>query len=308
MSEENFYVNSEIYNDTDKPIPCNYSENFTTPFLDDAGEYRIAIVRFSLPNTNPIFIFQADKYYVTLVHNGQSFQATVQMENVEIVPSQNIMTFAQFMGMINTALRTVSTNLTTADPAITGTPFLTFEPASGLFSIHVPNSYIGTTQIYFNTDLYQFFENSFNVRKLSRHSASRQDVLFNTDYLQDSTQANYKVMRQDVNTTHEWYDYHSIIFTTANLPTREERISTKNSDGRSVEQNIVTDFIPDLNNDRSPFIYNADIYRWVDMRSKGNLKSFGFRVLYIPVNEGSPKVWQIPPGEKMSVKFLFQKK
>lgn len=303
---KNYYVNSEIFNDTDKPIPCNHSENFTTPFLDEAGEYRMAIVRFSLPNTNPIFVFQPDKYFVTLVYDGQEFQTAVEMQNVEEVPSMNIMTFSQFMEMINEAFRTVASNLNTAYPVVTtDPPFLSFESSTGLFSLHVPESY---ADIYFNSELHNFFNNSFRVRKLSYNSLNKRDVLFVTNYLPDSTYPNYKVMKQDVKTTHEWYDYHSIIFTTANLPTREERISTRNSDGKAIEQNIVTDFIPDLKNDRSPFVYNADLYRFIDMKSGGNMKSFGFRVLYLPIGEANPKVWLIPPGEKMSVKFLFQKK
>ena len=55
---ENVYINAEIFNDTDRDIPCNYDETFTDAVLKKADDYVLSIVRFSLPNTNPILFFK----------------------------------------------------------------------------------------------------------------------------------------------------------------------------------------------------------------------------------------------------------
>ena len=311
------YINSSIYNNTPNPIPCEYNTSFSSALLDDAGEYYLTIVRFRVPNTLPIFTFTPDTYYITLTYNNTDYQVALQMYNVDAnSTSLSIHTFQQFIDIINTGFTTAFTALKTANGAApqTEAPFMVYNHELETFSLYVQNSYLSTAMntigIYFNDDLYNFFYNSFKVENLGVNNANKKDYKFIVSNEKNNipvSPANYFELKQQVSTLHQWYDLQSLLFSSSSLPVRPEFITTINSNGNSIYQPIITDFIPTLGRDRSDFIYTADPYRLVDMAGHSSIVKFDFRVLYVNKN-GVTGTLMIPPKFSMSVKFAFIRK
>ena len=210
---------------------------------------------------------------------------------------------------MNTALINSYNNFIAANPGSTTirAPIMRFNSEDDSFSIIIHQSYVTEgVRLFFNTALYSLFFNSFNVRNFGRNRLDKKDVEI---IIQDQGRGTppFYELRQQVTTLNDWFDFQSIIFTNNSLPIKAERISTRSSDGRSINQAIITDFIPELGRDRSNFIYNANPYRWIDMSGQQPVDKFDFRVEYVNKN-GELRPLFIEPGYSMNVKFIFMKK
>lgn len=314
------YLNSTLYNDTDANISAEYETTLSTPLLDNAGEFYMAIVRFQIPNILPIFEFKRNNYYVTLSYTGNDFTVPLEMKNVDAnnPSSLNIYTFQQFVDIINNGLRTAFTNLKALFPAAppTEAPFMVFNHETDIFSLYTQQDYDpvvaggDTIEIYFNYDLYNFFYNSFKVENFGINRADNKDYRFVIEDERNNvpvSPVNYYEFRQQITTLYQWYDFESIVFTSSSLPISSEYLTSRSSNGSSIYQPIITDFIPELGKDRSAFIYNADPYRLIDMNGHSQIYKFDFRVLYLN-KDGVIKPLIIPPRFAMSVKFVFIRK
>lgn len=298
------YINSYLYNDKDRPIPLEYSATFTSPVIYNANEYYMAITRFSIPNTQPIFEFTDNLYYVTI----GTFTTALLLQSSDQIPISNkVYTFQQFLDMINTALETSFTAYDQAvGTAATNAPRMVFNQDADSFSLLFdPEFETENIDVFFNQELYSFFNNSFNVRRFGNQTNQR-DIRF---IIQDEglIRNGQLELRQQINTLFDWFDFQSIVFTSNSLPITTERITTSGSNGSSINLSIITDFIPELGKDRSNFVYNADPYRLVDMSGHQNIEKIDFRVQYI-TKTGMLKPLLLEPGYSMSVKFVFIRK
>lgn len=317
--DNNVYVNSTLYNNTESNILAEYSTTFDSALLEDSGEFYLTIVRFQIPNILPIFTFKNNTYTVTLSYQGNDFPVNLVMKNVDINnPSNSIHTFQQFIDIINTGLNTSFTDLKTAFPAAppTEAPFMVYNHTPDSFSLYTQQVYDpviaggDTIEIYFNYDLYNFFYNSFKVENLGVNNPNNKDYRFIIEDERNNipvSPVNYYEFKQQIKTLYQWYDFESILFTSSSLPISSEFITSRTSDGRTINQPIITDFIPSLGKDRSAFIYNADPYRLIDMNGHNTIFKFDFRVLYLN-KDGVIKPLVIPPKFNMSVKFGFIRK
>lgn len=307
--EDIAYINAYLYNETDKPIFCEYSTQFTTPVVNNAGDYYMAISRFSIPNTKEIFEFTPNTS-LTLSFGGTDFTTYLVMQSADQNPTTNkIYTYQQFLDMINTAFSTSYQAFITANPgsATTNPPRMVFNPTEDTFSILFDPEYITEgVQLFFNSNLYAFFYNSYNTRNFGRNRSDQKDIEI---ILQDQgLSRNGQIeLHQQIDTLFDWFDFQSILFTNNSLPINQERIASRQSDGRSIDQAIITDFIPELGKDRSNFVYNANPYRLVDMTGQHQIDKLDFRVEYL-TKDGTIKPLTLEPGYTMSVKFIFVKK
>lgn len=318
-TQDNYvYINSTIYNDTDQNIVAEYDTTFTSNVVEDSGEFYLTIVRFDIPNTLPIFEFQDDTYYVTMSFGGNDYSVPLLMNNVDTPASNQIYTFQQFVDSINIGLQTAFDNLKAAFPAAppTEAPYIVFNHNEDYFSLYAQQLYDPivaggpTIELFFNYNLYSFFYNSFKVENLGVNLANRKDYRFIINNEKNNvtvTPANYYEIRQQITTLYLWYDFQQILFTTSSLPISSEFVATKRSDGKSILQPILTDFIPELNKDRSNFIYNADPYRLVDMNGHSAISKFDYRILYVNKN-GDVRPLTLPPKYSISIKFAFIRK
>ena len=316
VQDHYIYINSTIYNDTNQDIPADYSTTFSDPIIKDMGEYEFCIIRFQIPNTIPIFKFLSNTYYITLSFNGNDFQfPLIYTRHDNTTQDQVINNFQHMVDIINTTFTTAFNALKTAFPLAppTEAPFMVFDYNTDAFTLYVQQLYDSSTntiEIYFNTALYQFFYDTFKVETFSTNSIGKKDIRFIVSDERNNvpvSPANYYIMRQMSPTLYQWYDVQSIYFT-SNIDITHEYVAGKNTDGRTIQEPIVTDFIPDFSrNDRSQFIYNADPYRWIDCRGHGDVYNFDYRVNYLD-KQGKPNLFYIPPNNSISAKFCFKKK
>ena len=307
------YINSSLHNDGERDIPCEYGVTLNNAIVDRSGDYQLAIVRFSIPNTQAIFTFEENKYFLTLTYNNVDYQQVVRhIETDKYLPLKKVHTFQQFIDSINIAFEAAFATLKAANPLAppTEAPYMIYEPDTDFFSLITQATYAGanTIEIFFNVDLHSFFYNSFKVERYGVNLPNQKDIRFMVSDERNNTPApGYLEMRQQFVTLFDWYDFQSIIFSTSGLPIRSEFITTSQSNGDPIYQPILTDFIPDLGKDRGNFIYNANPYRMVDLTGDNPVKRFDFRVLYVN-RAGKISPLTIPPGYGMSVKFAFIKK
>ena len=304
------YVNASLNNTTDKSIVCEYSSSFSSPIVDNAGEYYVSIVRFNIPNTLPIFKFVNKAYNLTFTFNGTDFRSELVMESADKSPVSNfIYTFQQFANIINTSLIDSYNQLKIAFPGsiFFDYPYLVFNQSTNTFSFFIPKNYQANIDIYFNNDLMRFFEKSFHVENYGINLPSQKDYKFIIQDYRNNTFGQYYEFKQQISTLYNWYDLAYLLVTTSSLPITNEIIATKDSEGLSKKQSIITDFIPEQNSDRSNFVYNANPYRLVDMDSNSPLTKLDFRVMYITKN-GDIEYLYLPPGYAMSIKFMFIRK
>ena len=316
--DDNIYINATITNNTDKPISAEYQTTFNTAIINDSGEYFLTIVRFHIPNTMPIFKFVENKYVITLSYNGNDYSVPITMQNVDNPSSKSVYTFQQFVDMINTTLTASFNTLKAANPLAppTEAPFMVFNTNTNFFSLYTQQVYDpviaggNTIEINFNSSLYSLFYNSFKVFNNGVNRTDNKDYRFIiTDERNNIpvSPLNYYEMVQQVETLYQWYDFERLIITSSSLPIRSEFISTQGSDGKSIQQSIITDFIPELGKDRSAFVYNAPIYRLIDCNGHQDIRRFDFRIL-VANRDGSITALEIPPGFNVSVKFAFIRK
>lgn len=303
---DHIYINSKLYNSTNQPIVCEYKETFSQSIVPKGNDFYLTVVRFEIPNSVPIFEFKDNYYNLTLSYNGSDYTQYLQMQNVDTPASNSVYTFQQMVDIINTAFDSAHQALITDNPAAPDDPpYLTFDPVTDLFSLFIPQTYDGVVETFFNYNLYAFFQSSFHVFNLGVGLPNHKDFRF---IIHDSNPVgDYYEIKQQLPTLYNFYDFESIVFSSNALPVRTEFITAKDSGGKSIQQAIITDFIPQLGKDRSNFIYDANPYRLVDCLGNSDIKKFDFRVFYIN-RDGLVKPIMIPPGKGMSVKFLFVRK
>jgi len=172
---------------------ASYTDNRSAAVVTKPSKYKLSIVRFSLPTGYlPIFIYPNNLgiianwppnvgpppnpapnnlvYSVTLSFGGSDYQTFLQFVPSNLTNGATAMqyeswyevhSYQQFMQMINTALLTSYNAMKTANPtAPNQAPYLVYNTDTLKFSFIVPPSYIGTTSIYFNVQLNNYF-NSF---------------------------------------------------------------------------------------------------------------------------------------------------
>lgn len=311
---DHIYLNCSLYNNTNEDIIAQYSTTFNSPIIDgEMNDYEFCIVRFSIPNTIPIFIFDDNTYYITLTYLGTDFQVPLIYNRHDFTTSDKVINnFQHFVDIVNTGFQTAFNNMKGTYPAAPQTiaPQMVYNYTPTTFSIYFENTYDSPNiQVFFNTALYRFFYDTYKVITYSVNSATRKDVQFIvTDEVNNNLPPNIYEVRQFTNTVYQFYDLQTIFFRT-NIHINPEMItSIDNVNNNNIEIPIITDFKVDFStNDRSEFIYDAQIYRFCDCMGSQKLYKFDFSVNYFN-RKGQAFLYKLAPSNYISVKFLFRKR
>lgn len=314
--EDHIYMNANIHNTSNQPIFAEYSVDIQEDYLPRAGDFYVTVVRFDIPNTFPIFHFRDNLYRITLSYDGNDYQSVLQFQNVDLknASGRNIWTFQQFVDIINEGFSDAFTALKVANPGApqTEAPYMTYDSSSSLFTLWVPTDYDETSvnpiHVWFNDALMRFFALSFTTYNNGLNNPDGKDFRFKvTDNKLISPVAGFYQYTQSVETLYQWYDFSSIVITTSDIPVLKEYKTFLRSDGRSVQSSILTDFIPNVDKDRSNFSYNANPYRLIDLDGNLPLKKFSFKIFWVD-RDGIEHLYMLPPGYQLSIKFGFFRK
>ena len=248
-----------------------------------------------------------------------------------------IYSYYKLVDLVNKAFEDGFNGIKTNFPQIPHTepPKMIYDINTGLFSIIVEREYITNQnlQVFFNSKMINFF-NSFRTKFFSENDPFGKDeqILFydepffknaylpyginpppSVQYPNNVNPPYYSIFTQEYKSLSKMHSLNSIIFTTETLPVVQEYLQVNNliDDGSTSSISVITDFIPDLENQgnpRSNFIYNPLAqYRLIDLKGNMDIRRINLRIFWTDeLNNLYPFI--ISSKGKISVKLLFIKK
>lgn len=353
--------------DDPSPSPNNYTladykASLGRNIVDKGSDYYGAIVRFTIPASNiPIFIYKlkdktlnANGYYnnpltgiygVALYYDDGVTQYTASA-NTQYTPDYTVSgsseqtnrayyyvrDYQHMLNMINTAYTTAFSDLSghvTLPAGVTTAPWISFDPATQLFTFNVQQSYLtgNHVQCWMNIYLYNMFQSFGGFTNVYNGvpATDNKDYRIKINDLGDNrvTGANipgtssttdiYKMTQQYKN-LYRWNDARSVAFVSNSFPIVGEVVpsySTDNYQSSYSAKNILTDF--EFNVSDGPEVVSDLQYvpqsqwRWFQMNSYMPVNQIDFSIYWIDQNGVEHQIF-IPPGDSITVKFAFYKK
>jgi hypothetical protein len=267
---DEFYYNAAIradnlVNDNKDAVEAVYTDNRVVPILSKPDDYRMAVVRFSVPTTTiPIFFWKTASVppepvwptwrrdQVALVYEPAIGAPTVYQEFLVYIPNGSdyapgapsgpIWTFGQYLDMLNTALAAAFAALDAAHgPLATTAPYWSYNAQTQLFTLHIPMNYQDGSlpagakiSMYANYPIARLFGNQGgnNPKKLlPLNDPSPLQFRYDPEDLGDNVVAGVANMQQELNTLVRWNGLEAIVFDTPNVPIEPEFLPADDSSG-----------------------------------------------------------------------------
>ncbi|HXS60462.1 MAG TPA: phage minor capsid protein [Candidatus Sulfopaludibacter sp.] len=325
------------------PIPAIFSIMPSQPILQNPQDYWISVVRFVVPaqliplffqvgyngGVNPNLTYES----VTISYSGtdaQQFLVYVPQDLTIPVPSPPITKFnigyyavrsyQQFVDSINVALAaafvSISPSLPVLVPALVA-PYMIYDPQTQLFSIIADQRFVSNNiQIFFNSDLYIFFQPSFDVKRYAYDDPLGKDYQIiiknnnNNNYIPSPVVAgiSFYQMEQEAKSVNNIARFRTIVITVNNIPIKYEA----NTSISFNQLPVLTDFSPLLTNEAGELqtyitYFPSGQYRFSDLSGTSPIERMAIQVFWGDVYDNLFPLL-IPPHDKVSIKILFQKK
>ena len=352
------YYNIDIVNnDTSnegKQLSLEFDETRTGDFLKNPADYFLSVVRFQLQSPSlPVFIPQIElnqvdinkTIYTILVYwNGNPYTTTIHYvpENLGVsIPSSplvnqdvsstyyHILSYAWWTNMMNTAFNQLATDLNTASaPSAIYTvhPFFRFDGSTNLIEYYVPDSWISTTEIFFNGPL-QTLMSVFPFINYGKAGKGGNPLLiyelqtFPTDAIKSVQGVDYRVLGSENSPTSLWNPIQSIVFTSTKLPVLKSFTGAPKIFNSSVQlsshgnndnlTSILTDFtVPfaSLNTYKPNINYEPQgEYRLTDLMGNDGLNTVHLHVFWKD-KFGNLNKFLLNSNCSASLKIMFRKK
>lgn len=335
--DDHLYYNALLYNQTTGIIPAKFSETRTVPILINPSLYHLAVIRFSIPTFNiPFFLWKTinndkktpdNQYYsytmkFGLVEHTEYLVYVPWNADYQVPAIRDIQNLVQIM---NTALNNLFIYMFNNAPGFPATtpPYFNYNADFQSIELMAEQNYFCDDPLTSGIKLYT----NFVTKKLSdgiptftlqgTNSLDPKDILFvikNNGNNLDTTNCPigtypnvpaFIMISEFNNSIFNIQSLKSLVITSYTLRTKEEYIQTNNTINTDSTQLIVTDFEPNRNeNPRSLMQYNADIYRYIDLKSNDILRSIDLNV-YWTDSYGNIYDLFINPGDYISIKLLF---
>ena len=343
----NVYGNLVVTNNSKIFQPMDVTINRGEILLKNPEDYYISIIRFSIPTLClPLFFLDLDNndYSVTMTYNGSSSTFLLQYESILsttqtspekktpqgfTLPPFAIWSYQQFVNMINVAIQKCHDALfpPLPGPQPKKAPYMIFNIDSQSFSLIADNSYIEPSpyanplieKLFFNNTLFNLFSNFLGVRDEYNPLGLFQFVFqntFNNNITTKDSLAGVE-MKQEYPTLYLLNSISNIVIDSNSFPVSSENqfVSTiTDSSFSDNSKNILTDFEINYANQqiagdsRSIQQYQANVYRYIDMKGTSELRNFIISVSgYLPDLNKYIKLYLLP-GETITMKILFKRK
>lgn len=308
-----------------EPTPAVFQEARDQPLFDGAPrDWDMSVVRFTIPTAYiPIQFFPVkvgttneSLYSITLSYGGADFQQSLiwetQSKDVPVPPPAttdtifnpqyfayySLFSLSHFCDIINKAISTCyNANIVPLLPvAPVGTtykpPFITFNPATNLFTINYPANFLSTdpnrVELYFNNALNTNFDGSFDVEFFSFNEPDGKNVYYKvvdfggSNFTPDATEATggFYSEVQGYDSTGAIQSFTSIVIRSNSLPIINEAISLQPRGGNYAGSgtaggsiSIISDFEVDLGTGRNikNFIHYVPTAEYRRITLQGNL-------------------------------------
>ena len=328
---------------TNQTVPANYTVNLTQSIIDNPQDYYVTVARMEISTyTVPLFNFPNNTYSVCLTYGGTDYFTYVPFINGSTIPNpdQTVFGYQIFIDMVNSALSTAWTALITAHPSAPGyagsPPTLILNTTTNIISLiasqgsFTPDNGSGTT-IYFNQELFQYFNSLPNVFNGYGTTNGKDFSLtvknnFNNYYPTGATGSggpstsfpltNSWELSQEAPTLGFWSDFQSLAVTTSTIPIQKEYLpqssvtSGSTLSGAINYKPILTDFHPDITGSPvnfTPLQYTAEVFRWVDLLGSTPLDKIDAQIYWVDYSDVFHPLY-LAPGATATIKLLFRRK
>ncbi len=336
--DEHLYYNALLYNQTNGVIPAKFAETRSVPILKNPSMYHLAVVRFSIPTFNiPFFLWKCvnndkktpdNQYYsYTMV-----FGLVQHTEYLIYDPWSNdqipsIRDIGNLIVIMNTALNNLFLYMTANAPGfsalVTTPPYFKYDTGFANINLVAEIGYLCDDPLSSGIKLYT----NFVTKKLADGIPAFTNIVINSLLYNDTlyiiknngnnlTTTNcpigtypnlpaYGMISEFSNTIYNIQALKSLVITSYTLRSKEEYIQTNDTINQDSSQLIITDFEPDkTQNPRGWMQYNAQIYRYIDLKSNDIMRSVDFNI-YWTDSAGNIYDLFINPGDYVSIKILF---
>lgn len=340
------YYNVRLFNDNStKIIPAEFRDQRPTPILENPNEYRMAVARFSIPLSVPIFNWsETNNERASLVHVASGTTITQPITYIGNSPDfpdgsaeGPIWLISQYLAMVNGALAAAHAILFGLFPVLgPDPPYFIFDSSVALFRLFVPTTYNSTVpgpgpndvDIYLTYPSARLFADfSGNVPYAADYPSPTDSPLqfryrgvnLNNSNLQVIPPAggvSYWRMDGAFDATPRWSDVLFVALDTNTLPVQPE-MGVPAQDATNQNQNQLiwsfTDFaLPQHRPTREPADFAASgTLRWYQLGSPkgsvGPLYSVDIRASYVD-RFGVRRPLQLSFGDVLDVKILFRRR
>lgn len=341
-SDSHIFWNFQIFNNDVTPILATFKENRDSPILDNASDFKVAIVRYTVPVTSvPLFDFSDyPGQGVTLrdLSSGTDFRTKVLYQSSSTPNVSGVIapvySYQMFVEMINLALLTSYTALKAANPGapITQPPFLIYSPDTEIFSLYQQTAATDTagtrTEIYFSYALAAFFGPNFPENFIHSYGGSvmDKDVYLPAYYTGDNIvtlttgptgRPNhvggtlYKMSQEYSNIGLIGANgFRTLVITSNQLTIQPENTTSSERPGVPNSSRILTDMEPviaDATNARGYLQYQPNIYRFTDLLGSQPVSTLDLNLQW---QDGAGDLFPVYllPGQTITMKVLFLKR
>ena len=312
-SEENFYINLDLYNDKDYNVPCKANIVSSDAILQSGESYQCAFIRGLVPLSAVPYFTSTDiipiigTYVPTGVPQIQKHHATyINQYYTPTDPSdRGVYSIASYLKAINAGLEyciaTSYFGVTRPAEAAANTVKFTydgdkfsFECLAGFPALNI--------EIWLNDDL-QNLLGGFEYFRAPVHHQYLSNCRYQLRY--GEFLVNNKMTEQE-SSVNNWNTNDTLLFASTKLPLVNEQSGSFTGTAASVPISILTDFFTAGVNFKVPLTIIPINNRYVALDRCPNTYSLDIET-YIRTKNGAIKQLMVAPGQHFSVKLEFRK-
>ena len=317
--------------------PAKLNITNSDPILDKPNEYELSVVRFKIPSSVPLFIFDTRNldptvfqiqitytYYGETFENPQRFteQGTIKYENFngENYPYTYGMNYIQhFLTIVNNVVENIETLLRLEVEArdipypIFINPVFLYDTDSDLLILKIDKDFQNNNlELRMSKPLHRTFFQTIparindNIDDAFRPILRFLPVLFTYNSIEDIIQTEEQFIRitSEFPIGALFNQIKEIIFESDTIPVGAEYIQSSNNQQRR----IVSDFTPEQDiGSRQYYTYSPPIYRFYDLLATDPMYNMDIQI-FISYTTGEVYPLYLQPGEVATIKFMFKKK
>ncbi len=315
--------------------PAKLNITNSDPILDKPNEYELSVVRFKIPSSIPLFIFDTSNLDPTVFQLQISFtyfdgldvkyyyvNKTIEYENFngENYPYTYGINYIQhFLTIINQAIDNAGDDIrdkleTEGIPVPSfNVPLFKYNTDSDLIVLQIDKDFQGNQfELRMSKPLHRTFFQTLPVRIYDiiddtfRPILQFLPVLFIQSSLEDfiQTEEPFITITSEFPVGALFNQIKEIIFESDTIPVGAEYIQSSNNQQRR----IVSDFTPEQDiGSRQYYTYSPPIYRFYDLLATDPMYNMDIQI-FVSYTTGEVFPLYLQPGEVATIKFMFKKK
>jgi len=302
------YINLVQSNVSTEPVALKFNQNTITPFVDNASEYQLTVIRFVLPNFHtPLFKFIDDTYKISMTYKTFSVTESVVYTVRSTPDDHSVYEIQHFIDMLNTTLVTAMTNLNVLVtlPSLDA-PYFIYDIDSQLISLVATKAYFDENltyplRIYLNNTL---FKKICGMPVITTAITDKDYQILIQDAKNNTYTTGYYQITQQSSSFDNMVDFNSIVMTTS-LPIECEFT------GQAYGIPILSDYCPTdmtIKNFYNNITYNATYnYRQANLVSNSPIYNFDINC-YWSDKAGILTPLKLPVNNSANIKIMLCKK